>query len=1118
MIIRVAFCGCQAAKVTIYSEDEIGVKRRRVENDSKEQRYQQVLKILETLQDGDGTMVEDRDTNLSRGQQPRVNLARIVYNQSKIYLLDDPLAGLDAHVSVTNMDQNEKQERIDNPKQKANILSKIFFAYTFQLFGKGYKKELQVDDLYKVLPDYESKTLGDQLEEEWEKETKIRGCVSVVRLLVHCFGLNFFLLGCFQLVENVLGYLTVKILKLNQSHLDDISVGKILTLLTKDVQVLEVFVGVGSEIWTSVIKTVLIAALLYNRMGAAAVIGVLFVVVTVPLQIYFGKLVSQMKMKLSKKTDERLQITQETVSAIRVIKMYTWENVFISKICQFRKNEINKTFKMFLVKIFTLVIGTLTSFVVLYIILSIYTQSGNYLTSENTYYMLILIQSHLSATLTRLLPNALLQGAETLSAINRIESIVKKMETEMKHTTDFEKVPRIFLKDVCVSVKDLEILQEIDLNVEKRLIVVTGPIGSGKSTLLKTILQDYRPDKGDLKVQGTVSYASQEPWLFPSTIKQNILFGQKCDEQRYQQVLKICALLFDLEMLQDGDSTMVEDRGTNLSRGQQARINLARAVYNQSDIYLLDDPLAGLDAHVGAFVFEECIKQFLKDKLVLLVTHNQSNAKDADRVVRIEGGKLESAGNLSVTTDTFCDSITDRQTEQALGNGSNEEDGTTDEGSKLIANNIENKNLYHERRNSGGVKWKVYRKYLAFGGGGFVFSLVFATYLLSQFVMSLKDKLLSDWINMEDTFFKSVFNLTNKIKNEKLDPQRGHILYVYTLSTDLENQMTSVERGLEYAEVKQENTQGLRLEDWPKLGGVKTRYSLVVGMYKDEDIWRVLEEYGLKKVILSLDYGVVGGGSNFSVGEKQLICLARAIIQKNQIVVLDEATANIDPQTEEVIYQTIREKFASCTVFTIAHKLKSVLDNDKILVLDKGEVIEYDEPSNLLADESTTFHKMAEEMGTTRGDFRFLQKTKKVPLVRGEGIKRGKQCPSWSFVFGLSSDLCRNARGLKGGPKRVRLEGESRESKPKRRGADLRFSNGRFSKNGFRCPQWSPEEDEGDSTDSVTVRIDIEKVSRAAGVLDKTERGTGNRAFLIHSGFDLQSSWRYVRYSLQIMA
>jgi ATP-binding cassette subfamily C (CFTR/MRP) protein 4 len=400
---------------------------------------------------------------------------------------------------------------------------------------------------------------------------------------------------------------------------------------------------------------------------------------------------------------------------------------------------------MFLVKFFTLVIGTLTSFVVLYIILATYTQSGNYLASENTYYMLILIQSHLSATLTRLLPNALLQGAETLSAIKRIESIVKKMETEMKHTTDFEKVPRIFLKDVCVSVKDMEILQEIDLKVEQGLIVVTGPIGSGKSTLLKTILQDYRPDKGDLKVQGTVSYASQEPWLFPSTIKQNILFGQKCDEQRYQQVLKICALLFDLEMLQDGDSTMVEDRGTNLSRGQQARINLARAVYNQSDIYILDDPLAGLDAHVGAFVFEECIKQFLKDKLVLLVTHNQSNAKDADRVVRIEGGKLESAGNLSVTTDTFCDGITGRQTEQALSNGSNEEDGTTDEGSKLIANNIENKNLYHERRNSGGVKWKVYRKYLAFGGGGFVFSLVFATYLLSQFVMSLKDKLLSDW-------------------------------------------------------------------------------------------------------------------------------------------------------------------------------------------------------------------------------------------------------------------------------------------------------------------------------------------------------------------------------------
>jgi ATP-binding cassette subfamily C (CFTR/MRP) protein 4 len=127
--------------------------------------------------------------------------------------------------------------------------------------------------------------------------------------------------------------------------------------------------------------------------------------------------------------------------------------------------------------------------------------------------------------------------------------------------------------------------------------------------------------------EGYRTYASQKPWLFPSTIQQNILFGQKYDEQRYQQVLKI------LETLQDGDGTMVEDRDTNLSREQQPRINLARTVYNQSEIYLMDDPLAGLDAQVGDFVFKECIKAPIM-KTVIIRTHKQTKSNslsDADR-------------------------------------------------------------------------------------------------------------------------------------------------------------------------------------------------------------------------------------------------------------------------------------------------------------------------------------------------------------------------------------------------------------------------------------------------------------------------------------------------------
>jgi ATP-binding cassette subfamily C (CFTR/MRP) protein 4 len=138
-------------------------------------------------------------------------------------------------------------------------------------------------------------------------------------------------------------------------------------------------------------------------------------------------------------------------------------------------------------------------------------------------------------------------------------------------------------------------LEDINLKVERgKLYIVIGMVGSGKSSLLSTILGELNLLQGSVRVKGDISYASQEAWVFGSSVRQNILFGQEFDRHRYQKVVKVCALLKDFKQFPQGDQTIVGERGSSLSGGQKARINLARSVYRQADIYLLDDPLSAV--------------------------------------------------------------------------------------------------------------------------------------------------------------------------------------------------------------------------------------------------------------------------------------------------------------------------------------------------------------------------------------------------------------------------------------------------------------------------------------------------------------------------------------------
>lgn len=187
-----------------------------------------------------------------------------------------------------------------------------------------------------------------------------------------------------------------------------------------------------------------------------------------------------------------------------------------------------------------------------------------------------------------------------------------------------------------------------NVHVESGLCTIIGQVGSGKSTLLNAILGEIELDHGRCLINGKLSYASQEPWVFESTIRNNIVFIEEFDEERYHKVVQVCALERDFQLLPLGDQTIVSERGASLSGGQRARVNLARAIYKQADIYLLDDPLTAVDSHVGKHIFEQCIRDFLSDRICILVTHQLQYLKNVQHVILMSKGKIEAQGPFAV--------------------------------------------------------------------------------------------------------------------------------------------------------------------------------------------------------------------------------------------------------------------------------------------------------------------------------------------------------------------------------------------------------------------------------------------------------------------------------------
>ncbi|XP_045395744.1 ATP-binding cassette sub-family C member 5 isoform X3 [Lemur catta] len=344
-------------------------------------------------------------------------------------------------------------------------------------------------------------------------------------------------------------------------------------------------------------------------------------------------------------------------------------------------------------------------------------------------------------------------------------------------------------------------LYSIDLEIEEgKLVGICGSVGSGKTSLISAILGQMTLLEGSIAISGTFAYVAQQAWILNATLRDNILFGKEFDEERYNAVLNSCCLRPDLAILPNSDLTEIGERGANLSGGQRQRISLARALYSDRSIYILDDPLSALDAHVGNHIFNSAIRKHLKSKTVLFVTHQLQYLVDCDEVIFMKEGCITERGtheelmNLNGDYATIFNNLLLGDTPPVEINSKKETSGSQkksqDKGTKTgsvkkekVVKPEEGQLVQLEEKGQGSVPWSVYGVYIQAAGGPLAFLVIMSLFMLNVGSTAFSTWWLSYWIKQgsgNTTVTRG--NQTSVSDSMKDNPLMQYYASVYALS------------------------------------------------------------------------------------------------------------------------------------------------------------------------------------------------------------------------------------------------------------------------------------------------------------------------------------------------
>ncbi|XP_049372840.1 ABC transporter C family member 12-like isoform X2 [Solanum verrucosum] len=1230
------------------------------------------------------------------------------------------------------------------PERYASILSRISFGWITPLLRQGYNRPITEKDVWKLDSWDKTETLSARFQRCWTEESQRKKpwllralncslggrfwygglfkvgsdlCQFVGPLLLNRLLESFGVLCEAQYFQNVMrvGFrmrstlvaaIFRKSVRLTLEDRKQFPSGKITNMITTDANALQQVCQQLHVIWSAPFRIVIAMVLLYQQLGLASLLGALMLVLMIPMQTI---IVSYMR-KLSKEglqyTDKRVGLTNEILAAMDVVKCYAWEKSFQSKVQGLRNGELSWFRKAQLLAAFNNFM--LNSIPVLVTVISFggFTLLGGNLTAARAFSSLSLFA--ILRFPLNMLPNIITQVVNSNVSLQRMEELFLAEERVLLPNPPLEPgLPAISIRGGFFSwdsKPEHPTLSNINLDIPVgELVAIVGGTGEGKTSLISAILGELPPlGNASVTIRGSIAYVPQVSWIFNATVRENVLFGSNFEPTRYWKAIDITALDHDLELLPGRDLTEIGERGVNISGGQKQRVSMARAVYKNSDIYIFDDPLSALDAHVSHEVFKNCIKEELQGKTRVLVTNQLHFLPQVDRIILVSEGMvkedgtfekllehgtlfpklMENAGKMeSYGVETEYDPNFDSKSSQSSNIRHELQKDVTSVTKRKAGKSVL---IRQEERETGIINWSVLMRYKDALGGLWVVIFLFGCYTLTEILRILSSTWLSVWTKasssksngagfyilvyailsfsqvfvtlansfwliisslnaakrIHDTMLHSIlrapmvffhtnpsgriinrfakdlgdidrnvanignmclsqlwqllstfvligvvstislwaimpllilfyaaylyyqntsrevkrldsitrspvyaqfgeainglstiraykahdqlaaingksmdnnirFTLANTSTNRwltiRLEALGGIMIWLtatfaviqngraddkvavaatmglllsYSLNittllsntlrqaSRAENSLNAVERVGTYIDLPSEAQNVISSQpppDWPSSGFIKfedvvLRYrpglppvlhglsfeissgqkvgivgrtgagksSMLNALFRivelergriliddcdvanieltdlrsalsiipqspvlfsgtvrfnldpfnehnDADLWEALERAHLKDVIsrntFGLDAEVSEGGENFSVGQRQLLSLARAILRRSKILVLDEATAAVDVRTDALIQRTIREEFKTCTMLIIAHRLNTIIHTNCILVLDAGKVVEYDTPQNLLLNERSVFSNIVQSTGAANAQY-----------------------------------------------------------------------------------------------------------------------------------------------------